>query len=50
MEKKKLDVLQTQTLAALIEELNRIGVQREDLVGIYDPNNFRGEWKAIFYY
>lgn len=52
MEKKnkKLDVLQTKSLSILVEELNKIGVQKEDLVGIYSPNDFREEWKAVFYY
>lgn len=47
---KKLDMIKTPYLSKLVTELNKIGVQREDLVGIFQPregidNNF----VAIFY-
>lgn len=45
--KKKLDVIVASSLSSLIEELNKLEVQKEDLVGISRDEN--AQYGAIFY-
>lgn len=47
MEKKKLDVIKASNLSSLIEELNKLEVQKDDLVGISRDEN--AQYVAIFY-
>lgn len=47
---KKLDVIKSEFLNVLIRTLNSLGVQKEDLVGIYPPVMGNNEYQAIFYY
>lgn len=37
--KKKLDIMKSPYLSKIVEELNKLGVQREDLVGIFPPRD-----------
>ena len=51
MEKKKLDIIKSPHLSKIVEKLNELGVQREDLVGIYPPRDgMEVNFIAIFYY
>ena len=47
MEKKKLDVIVSSSLSSLIEELNKLEVQKDDLVGISRDED--AQYVAIFY-
>lgn len=45
--KKKLDAITASTLSSIIEELNKLEVQKDDLVGISRDEN--AQYVAIFY-
>ena len=47
---KKLDIMQSKYLSVLIKGLNELGVQREDLVGLFPPSYHEEEYTAVFYY
>lgn len=51
MEKKqKMDMIKTSYISRLVEELNKLEVQHEDLVGIFPIKHSNGiEYMAIFY-
>ena len=46
--KKKLDAITSPTLSSIIEELNKLGIQKDDLVGISRDED--AHYAAIFYY
>lgn len=50
MTMKKLDIIKSEFLNALVRTLNSLEVQKEDLVGIYPPIMGNNEYQAIFYY
>lgn len=47
---KKLDVASHPKLSVLIEELNKLGVQKEDIVSIFPPQKEGYDYIVIFYY
>ena len=46
---KKLCLIKARYLFLLIKELNEMGIQKDDLVGIYQPTPSCEEYTAIFY-
>ena len=48
MEKKKLDLMKAKSLSALILELNKLGIGKEDIVNIFKDTD--AYYVAIFYY
>ncbi len=45
--KKKVDAIFSDTLIGILDELNRIGVQKEDIVNVFQ--NTQGQYVVIFY-
>lgn len=45
--KKKVDAIFSDTLIGILDELNRIGVQKEDVVNVFQ--NTQGQYVVIFY-
>lgn len=44
---KKLDAIFSDTIVGIIDELNRLEVQREDVINIFQ--NTKGQYIAIYY-
>lgn len=47
---KKLDFIKAEVLGDIIKELNKLKVQKEDLVDIKLPDKNNSDYIAFFYY